>query len=263
MGLIFPTRGTLEVLGHPVPHVEVKRRLGYLPENPTFYDYLRADEFLELSARLCGVPKAERRRRIPALLEQVGLTEALNRSLRKFSKGMLQRIGLAQALVHDPELVVLDEPMSGLDPIGRKEVRDLIFDLRAQGKTVLFSSHILSDVEMICDRVGIIVKGVLRDIGPLDKLLSARTLETEVTLEGAGPELRALAAAEGWTALEKGERLQIRMPGDVDPGALLGKALAHGARVVSVTPRSESLEDLFVREARAGSAGEPPTAGRA
>jgi ABC-2 type transport system ATP-binding protein len=255
MGLIFPSRGSISVLGRPVGDLEAKRLLGYLPENPTFYDYLRADEFLDLAARLCGVGRAERRRRIPALLEQVGLSEALNRPLRKFSKGMLQRIGLAQTLVHDPALVVLDEPMSGLDPIGRKEVRDLIFGLRSQGKTVLFSTHILSDVEMICDRVGILVKGELRDVGPLDALLSARTLETEVTLEGDAPGALALARERGWTVWEKGGRLQIRLPGDGDPRPLLSAALEGGAKVVSVTPRTERLEDLFVRQALAPSQG--------
>ncbi|MFH2010164.1 MAG: ABC transporter ATP-binding protein [bacterium] len=250
MGLIFPTSGEIEVLGRSVPDVAAKARVGYLPENPSFYDYLRADEFLELSARLCGVPRKERLERIPRLLARVGLTQALNRSLRKFSKGMLQRIGLAQALIHDPDLVVLDEPLSGLDPLGRKEVRDLILELRAQGKTVLFSSHILSDVEMICDRVAIVIEGQLRDIGRLDQLLSARVEETEVVLERAPASVLELAEENSWKALRRGDRLRIHLPGDTDPGALLGPALEAGARVVSVTPRTESLEDLFVREAR-------------
>ncbi len=255
MGLIFPTAGTIEVFGESVPNLEVKRRVGYLPENPTFYDYLRADEFLELSARLCGVSKRTRRRRIRELLERVGLAEALNRPLRKFSKGMLQRIGLAQALIHDPDLVVLDEPLSGLDPLGRKEVRDLIGELRSQGKTVLFSSHILSDVEMICDRVGIVVRGRLRDIGKLSNLLSARVTETGVVLacgpEGPGSlaELAAMALERGWETLDVEGRLRFRLPQDTDPAELLRAALDQSARVVSVTPISESLEDLFVREA--------------
>jgi ABC-2 type transport system ATP-binding protein len=232
--------------------VAVKARIGFLPENPTFYEYLRADELLELSARLCGVPRAERRRRIPELLARVGLAEALNRPLRKFSKGMQQRIGLAQALVHDPELVVLDEPMSGLDPIGRKEVRDLISDLRQQGKTVIFSTHILADVEMLCDRVAIMVRGVLRSSGPLHELLSSRIKETEVVLERVPGALVAALEAEGLTLLRSGDRTQVRLPGDTDPGPLLTRTLAEGARVVSVTPRTESLEDLFVQRAREG-----------
>jgi ABC-2 type transport system ATP-binding protein len=250
MGLIFPTAGRIDVFGEAVPNVAVKRRVGYLPENPTFYDYLRADEFLELSARLCGVDKKTRRARIPELLERVGLADALNRPLRKFSKGMLQRIGLAQALIHDPDLVVLDEPLSGLDPLGRKQVRDLIGELRGQGKTVLFSSHILSDVEMICDRVGIGVRGQLRDIGKLDDLLSAKVTETEVLLDKAPASVVELAETKGWPALQKGERLRISLPGETDPAELLKKALDDGARVVSVMPQTESLEDLFVREAK-------------
>ena len=261
MGLIFPTAGRIEVFGETVPNVAVKRRLGYLPENPNFYDYLRADEFLELSARLCGVDKKTRRSRIPELLERVGLAEALNRPLRKFSKGMVQRIGLAQSLIHDPDLVVLDEPLSGLDPLGRKQVRDLIGDLRDQGKTVVFSSHILSDVEVICDRVGIVVRGHLRDIGKLDELLSARVTETEVVLEAATPDLADLADLanlanlanladeKGWPAQRKGGRLRISLPGETDPGEVLRRALDDGARVISVMPHTESLEDLFVREA--------------
>ena len=249
MGLIFPTAGRIDVFGQAVPNVAVKRRVGYLPENPNFYDYLRADEFLELSARLCGVDKKTRRARIPELLERVGLAEALNRPLRKFSKGMLQRIGLAQALIHDPDLVVLDEPLSGLDPLGRKQVRDLIGELRSQGKTVLLSSHILTDVEMICDRVGIVVRGQLRDIGKLDELLSAKVTETEVLLENAPASVVTLADKKGWPALHKGDRLRISLPGETDPGELLKKALDDGARVVSVMPQTESLEDLFVREA--------------
>jgi ABC-2 type transport system ATP-binding protein len=250
MGLIFPTAGKIELFGETVPNVAVKRRVGYLPENPTFYDYLRADEFLEFSARLCGVDKKTRRARIPELLERVGLSEALNRPLRKFSKGMLQRIGLAQALIHDPDLVVLDEPLSGLDPLGRKDVRDLISELRSQGKTVIFSSHILSDVEMICDRVGIVVRGELRDIGKLDDLLSARVTETEVVLEKAPASVVDLARDLGWSALQKGDRLRILLPGETDPEELLRKALDDGAQIISVVPLTESLEDLFVREAR-------------
>ena len=250
MGLIFPTAGRIDVFGEAVPNVAVKRRVGYLPENPTFYDYLRADEFLELSARLCGVDKKTRRARIPELLERVGLAEALNRPLRKFSKGMLQRIGLAQALIHDPDLVVLDEPLSGLDPLGRKQVRDLIGELRDQGKTVLFSSHILSDVEMICDRVGIVVRGQLRDIGKLRDLLSAKITETEVLLDRAPASVVELAETKGWPALQKGDRLRVSLPGETDPAELLKAALDDGARVISVMPQTESLEDLFVREAK-------------
>src|SRR6476659_8847090 len=159
LGLVQATTGSVELLGAPWTNVQVHKRIGYLPESPYFYDYLTAEEFLCFYGKLAGLDRETIQKRIPQLLERVSLAEARHRQLRKFSKGMLQRIGLAQALIHDPELVILDEPMSGLDPIGRKEVRDLILGLRDQGKTVFFSSHIISDVEMICDRVGILARG--------------------------------------------------------------------------------------------------------
>ena len=185
MGLIFPSAGTVELLGRRVPSVEAKRRIGYLPESPYFYDYLTGEELLHLAGRLFDVPAKQRRERTDFLLERVGLERARKLPLRKYSKGMLQRIGLAQALVGDPELVVLDEPMSGLDPIGRKEIRDLIVSLKAEGRTVFFSTHILPDAELICDRCAIVVGGTLRDVGPLDALLNPRLLHTEIVLERA------------------------------------------------------------------------------
>src|SRR3954451_18152552 len=186
MGLIFPTAGESRIFGHKVPSLQARRRLGFLPENPYFYDYLSGEELLDLMGRLFGLDRRERRRRAQRLLDRVGLGRAEGRALRKYSKGMLQRLGIAQALVNDPELVVLDEPMSGLDPIGRKEIRDLIVELKREGKTVLFSTHILSDVELICDRVAMIVGGRMRDVGPLSQLLSPRLLHTEVVLAKDG-----------------------------------------------------------------------------
>jgi ABC-2 type transport system ATP-binding protein len=231
MGLIFPTGGEAFVFGEKVPSLNAKKRLGFLPENPYFYDYLSGAELLDLMGRLFGLDRAERKRRARALLDRVGLARAADLALRKYSKGMMQRLGIAQALVNDPELVVLDEPMSGLDPIGRKEVRDLIRDLRTEGKTVLFSTHILSDVELLCDRVGIVVGGRLRDCGKLDELLSPRLLHTELVVE------------------KNGEKEQLRIEPSVDVDQAIRDALAAGKRVVSVTPRRESLEDLFVKEA--------------
>ncbi|MCS6913381.1 MAG: ABC transporter ATP-binding protein [Myxococcales bacterium] len=235
MGLIFPSAGTIEILGrrligHKTVDIEAKRVIGFLPENPYFYDYLTGRELLDFVGRLFGIPGPERQRRIHDLLDLVGLGRAGNLALRKYSKGMLQRIGIAQALINNPELVILDEPMSGLDPIGRKEIRDLIVQLRDQGKTVFFSTHILSDVELICNRVAIVVGGKLRDVGPLDKLLSPRLLHTEVVLETAG------------------ERREHRLPPTEDVDAFLLRALSEGHKVISVTPRRESIEDLFVRE---------------
>ena len=230
MGLIFPSAGSCEVLGHKVPDVAAKRRVGFLPESPYFYDYLTGEELLDLAGRLFDLPRAERKARAARLLERVGLSRAAKLPLRKYSKGMLQRIGLAQALVNEPDLVVLDEPMSGLDPIGRKEIRDLIVSLRTEGRTVFFSTHILADAELICDRCAIVVGGTLRDVGPLDALLSPKLLHTEVVLERDG--------AKHETRLAPGD--------DVD--AFLTAGIAGGAKVISVHPRREHLEDLFVRE---------------
>jgi ABC-2 type transport system ATP-binding protein len=248
MGLIFPTRGRAEVLGLPVPSLSAKRRLGYLPETPYFYDYLSAEEFLDFVGALCNVPQPARRARADALIKRVGLDHARGRPLRKFSKGMLQRIGIAQALMGDPELVVLDEPMTGLDPIGRKEVRDLILDLRKEGKTVFFSTHILPDVEMICDRAAIVVDGTLRDIGPLDALLSARVLSTEVVLRPPAPQ--GLTPPPGTHQHVTSDGLRLDIPEGADVDGFLRAALAAGAALVSVSPRRESLEDLFVRQAQ-------------
>ena len=236
MGLIFPSSGQARLFGKPIDDRDAKHRLGFLPENPYFYDYLSGEELLDLMGRLFGLDRTERRKRARALLDRVGLGRAgaMGLSLRKYSKGMLQRLGVAQALINEPELVVLDEPMSGLDPIGRKEIRDLILELKREGKTVLFSTHILSDVELICDRVAMIVGGRMRDVGPLKQLLSPRLLHTELVLDVAGtPEL-------------------VRLPPDADVDAAVREALAANKHVVSLTPRRESLEDLFVREVDAG-----------
>jgi ABC-2 type transport system ATP-binding protein len=245
-GLIFPTGGEARMFGHKVPSIGAKRRLGFLPENPYFYDYLSGEELLDLMGRLFGLDRSERRKRARALLDRVGLGRAgaISLPLRKYSKGMLQRLGLAQALINDPELVILDEPMSGLDPIGRKEIRDLIRDLRTEGKTVLFSTHILSDVELICDRVAIVVGGKLRDCGPLDRLLSPRLLHTELVM------------------LKEGAQELVRLGPDIDVDAAIRDALAAGKHVVSVTPRRESLEDLFVREVETGDVGAGAERGR-
>jgi ABC-2 type transport system ATP-binding protein len=249
MGLIFPSRGQAQVLGLAVPNRLARRKVGYLPEAPYFYEYLTPEEFLDLAGALCDVPARERRRRADALIFRVGLVHARGRALRKFSKGMLQRIGIAQALMGDPELLVLDEPMTGLDPIGRKEIRDLMLELRAEGKTVVFSTHILPDVETTCDRVAIAVAGRVRSVGPLSSLLSQGLLSTEVVLRPASDRplpniadrFRRLPITDGYLALE--------LPADLDVDDFLRQALASNAHVISVTPRRESLEDLFVREA--------------
>jgi ABC-2 type transport system ATP-binding protein len=251
LGLIRPTAGTCRVFGAEVPARAARTHLGFLPEAPYFYDYLTPRELLDLAGRLSGVEASLRRRRADELLARVGLTEAADRPLRKFSKGMLQRAGLAQALVNDPELVVLDEPMSGLDPIGRKEVRDLILWLRESGKTVFFSTHILPDVEAICDRVAIIAGGRIQEVGPVASLLDASLLGTEIVVRLRDPAVAPTLPAgvrAGMTDTADGERTLVA-EAQVDVTELL-VALAPSCRVVSVTPRRDTLEELFLRATR-------------
>ena len=248
MGLIFPSRGRAQILGRPVPDRQAKRRIGYLPETPYFYEYLTPEEFLDFAGALCDLPAAERRKRADALLARVGLEHARGRPLRKFSKGMLQRIGIAQALMGDPEVIVLDEPMTGLDPLGRKDILDLILELGRAGKTVMFSTHILPDVEMTCDRVAIVAGGRLRSVGTLASLLSPRVLSTEVVLR---PSATPPPLPAGGRRLPSDGALAVELPAGADVDGYLRAALDTGAAVVSVTPRRESLEDVFVREAAA------------
>jgi ABC-2 type transport system ATP-binding protein len=249
MGLIFPSRGRAEVLGLPVPSLAAKRRLGYLPETPYFYDYLSPEEFLDLVGALSDVPRAQRRARADRLIGRVGLDHARGRPLRKFSKGMLQRVGIAQALMGDPELVVLDEPMTGLDPLGRKEIRDLILELKQEGRTVFYSTHILPDVEMTCDRVAMVFAGRCRAVGPLAQLLSARLVSTEVVVvPGPGG---VLALPPGATSRQTPEgAVAVELREGTDSDNFLGTVLAAGGRVLAVAPRRESLEDYFIREAQ-------------
>jgi ABC-2 type transport system ATP-binding protein len=246
MGLIRATRGRASVLGHDVRETEFRRHVGFLPEAPYFYDYLSGREFLRFYARVCGVPRVRRAARVETLLEWVGLSDAGSARLRTYSKGMLQRVGIAQALVHDPSVLFLDEPMSGLDPIGRKEIRDLIRRLQGEGKTVFMNTHILSDVEMLCDRVAIIVQGEIRFEGSGHAALADEERDAEVVLTGVSPALaEALADGPGAALRGLGDRIELAVP-HKRVGDVLAKALAAGARVVSVVPRRESLESIFL-----------------
>jgi ABC-2 type transport system ATP-binding protein len=253
MRLMTPTAGSVRILGHDSNDQWVRARVGYLPEQPYFYDYLTARELLEYCAELFGYSRAARRARAMELLRRVHLDEAAwNRQLRKFSKGMLQRVGLAQALVNDPELVVLDEPMSGLDPIGRRQVRDLIAGLRTSGVTVFFSSHIIADIEVLCDRVAILQKGRLAHLGRLEELRRREDSGDRLELTVVGVELSVLenelSKVEGArvTATPAGARIDVPSESMVD--AALEAARGCGARLVSVQPLRQSLEELFVPE---------------
>lgn len=250
MGLMRASSGRAEVLGRPSGDVEIRRRIGFLPESPYFYDYLTAEEFLAFYGHLASLDRAELGRRVTHLLELVGLTEARSRQLRKFSKGMLQRIGLAQALIHDPEIVILDEPMSGLDPLGRKQVRDLILSLRDQGKTVFFSTHIIPDVEMICDRVGIVVKGKLLAAGRVEELVSSgHTESVEIIWEGVDAQDLPQVTAMATRMLQRGRRCLVVLPGPERVEEVLASIRTHGGTLISVTPQKGTLEDLFFEQA--------------
>jgi ABC-2 type transport system ATP-binding protein len=257
MGLIFPTRGRAFIFDEPIPSQRAKARLGYLPEHPAYNDFLTGLEALRFFATLSGVPRADQAGRIDELLGLVGLSDAAGRQIRKYSKGMQQRLGIAQALVSQPALVVLDEPMSGLDPIGRREIRDLILELKRRGTTVFFSTHILPDVETLCDRVGVIVQGRLRDVGRLNELLSARV--TSVELTATLPAGRREPLANGRVIAGDDERATVVFDDAGTANEAVRAVLAAGGQVVALTPHRETLEDFFLRRLREGS---PAEAGR-
>jgi ABC-2 type transport system ATP-binding protein len=249
MGLVAPTAGSMEILGVRAPSPDVRRRVGFLPENPYIYPYLSPREFVTLCGRLSGLRGGSLRDRVVRVIERVGVGYAIDRAVRALSKGMLQRVALAAALVHDPELLVLDEPMSGLDPVGRKEVRDLIVEEKHGGRTVFFSSHILSDVELLCDRVCILRKGEVVVAGALRDLLSEGKRRSEITIGGASSALRSALATVARVTRAVGDVIVMEVEGDAAVRDVVQRALAEGARLDSVAPKRETLEDLFVRQA--------------
>ena len=247
--LIRPTEGEIKIFGLPPSHLEAARRIGYMPENPYIYQYLKPLEFLDLCGRLVGMPAEERRTRSIQLAEQVGLSHALERPIGKFSKGMMQRVGLAQALLHDPELLILDEPMSGLDPIGRKEIRDVLLEQRRRGKTLLFTSHILSDVEMLCDRVVIMQNGKITSEGHLNDLLSEDEKRIEIHLGHISQAFRKTLETHA-SVLENADHVvSLRVEGQQAADSIVKGAVDAGAQVLAVLHERETLEELFVRNA--------------
>lgn len=255
--IIFPTSGDAKIFGYPAGSIEAKRRLGFLPENPYFYDYLTGFQFLTFHGRLWGLDSSYLNRRIPEVLELTGMQGTENRPLRHFSKGMLQRIGLAQAILPNPELVILDEPMTGLDPVGRKEVRDLMLELKRQGKTVFFSTHILSDVETVCDRVAILNKGHLLSCGSLDELVSVESKYADIVWSTSYTQLKPWLDAEGLEASDQGGSVYVKFlpkPNESQNefvsrlNSSIQRGLGMGGILHSVTHHQDSLEDVFVKQ---------------
>jgi ABC-2 type transport system ATP-binding protein len=244
MGLIFPTSGTARVFGRAIDDVQMHREIGYLPEQPYFYDYLTARELLDYFARFFGYSTPEREDRVAHFLERVQLTRFADVQLRKFSKGMLQRAGIAQAILHDPQVVFLDEPMSGLDPIGRREVRDIILELKEKGRTVFFSTHVLSDAEMLCDRVAVLAGGKLQGIGSPAEIVSIEVQGMEILCDvRAG---RPLPAGLAEHAVRSGNRYRIQVP-EKQLYDALEQLRGCEARILSVTPLRPTLEDYFIQ----------------
>jgi ABC-2 type transport system ATP-binding protein len=247
MQLLYPTSGSARILGRPVGDVAMRHRIGFLPENPYFYDYLTAEELLSHFARLFGFRGADVRTRVERVLEEVGIGAERRMRLRQYSKGMVQRIGLAQALINDPEVVFLDEPMSGLDPLGRKRVRDIILGLRRRGCTVFFSSHILSDAESLCDRVAIIAQGRLVRAGRIDEIVSVTLKGWELVVGDLPSAAAAMLTGKARRVIPlSGGHTLIELPSALAPEPIAAELAALGARTVSLNPVRDTLEDFFV-----------------
>jgi ABC-2 type transport system ATP-binding protein len=246
--LIFPTSGTARIFGKPLDDLSVSARVSYLPENPAFYDHLTAQEFLNYAASLYGLPAVERRRRSGELIEQLGLAASRNVQLRKYSKGMIQRLGIAQVLINDPDLVFLDEPMSGLDPLGRREVREVILRLKERKKTVFFSTHILSDAETLCDRVAVLNHGRLEGCGELNAILRLGVTNTELVLEAPSAEVMAGLVPYASSVIRTGERVRLEIAEESKVGRSLEIILRGNAKLISMNPVKRSLEDYFLQK---------------
>ncbi len=247
MGLIFATSGTARILSAPLTDMNMRKQIGFLPEAPYFYDYLTAKEFLTYCAKIFSLPPNVYNERISSLLKLVDLEFAANRQLRKFSKGMLQRIGIAQALINDPQIVFMDEPMSGLDPIGRREVRDIIRSLREQGKTIFFSTHILSDVEVLCDRVAILQKGKLAGYGKLSELQGQRDTTMEIVVQGINFSEKQIFENKANKVIETAAGLHIQVPDESHVDGILTLIRKHNGKLISINPLKTALEDFFVK----------------
>lgn len=250
LGLLFPSSGKTWLMEQPSTKVDIKKNIGFLPENPYFYDYLKGEEILHFMGQLYGINKIDRIRKVDDLLKKVGLLDAREMPLRKYSKGMLQRIGLAQALINDPQLVILDEPLTGLDPIGRKEMRDLILTMRDEGKTVFFSTHILSDAEMICDRVGMLMKGNLTKLGKLTEMLNPKVKSIEVVVAGLSLSGKQTIQNMAIRTKDLGTELVVNLAEEKLVPTVIDLITKDHAKLISLIPLKESLEEVFMQEVK-------------
>lgn len=246
LGNIYPTSGTATLLGYPIGHQEARRKLGFLPEKFQFHDFLTATEFLHLHGKLYGMNQKARNARVPEVLEIVGLSSRANSRVREFSKGMQQRVGLAQAILNDPDLVILDEPTSALDPLGRREVREIVSLLKSQGKTVMLNSHLLSEIEMTCDQVAILKNGVVVRQGKIDDLLAAPSVVQMRVGNVSSGLIKALESLSR-TVTHSGEDVSVTITDEAVVPDLVAAVVAEGGRLMSLVPMRESLEDLFIR----------------
>jgi ABC-2 type transport system ATP-binding protein len=251
--LIFPTSGSARILGKQLDDISVRSRVAYLPENPAFYEHLTAQEFLNYVASLFGLSAAERRR-LGELIDQLGLFASRNVPLRRFSKGMIQRLGITQALINDPDVLFLDEPMSGLDPLGRREVREVILRLKERQKTVFFSTHILADAETLCDRVAVLHHGRLQGCGELNTILGLGVSTTEFVLEGPSAEVMTELTAYASSVIRTGERVRLEIPEESKVQGALEIILRRRTKLISVNPVKRSLEDYFLQKVGASDA---------
>jgi ABC-2 type transport system ATP-binding protein len=262
MGLVFPTTGDARILGRPIHDVTMRRRIGFLPENPVFYDYLTGEELLAYFGQLCGASGRDARARAAVLLDRVGIGAERRLAVRRYSKGMVQRLGVAQALVNDPEVVFFDEPMSGLDPLGRRDVRALILQLRDEGRTIFFSSHILPDAETLCSRVAILAAGRLQAIGGMHELVQISVRGWDLLLDDVPPALREALGRDHQVTMVGEGRCHVHLAAPAAPEAILPAIAAAGVRVLALTAVRETLEDVFVKHVEgkrrdAAASGEP------
>jgi len=246
LGNIAPTSGSATLLGKPIGNLEARAKLGFLPEKFQFHEFLTAEEFLDLHGRLYGMGPKARRKRIPEVLQLVNLYERRQSKLSEFSKGMQQRAGLGQAILNDPELVILDEPTSALDPLGRREVREIVAGLKERGKTVLLNSHLLGEIEMTCDQVAILKKGQVIRVGSMDDLLAAPST-VEMRVQNISPALVRALESLARTVMVEGEGISVSIPDEAVIPDLAAAVVGSGGRLLSLIPRRESLEDLFIR----------------